>query len=364
MTIRPKHLKSFAYFTIIGLLTGLTFSIPPALCADSGDVSQPQGTVTVEKVYQFSQPLLKQQGGIQIDQKPIIGLVLGGGGTRGAAHVGVLKELIKAGIPFDCTAGTSIGAIIGGLYDAGVPLSELEAQVKTNAVMKAFMNTPLYLRLATTPIHAIPRLFGYKHLDGLYNGTAFKKFLQKELSDQPVNIENLSKPYCAVALSLIDGHAHAFTSGDLVTAMQASSAVPELRRPVEVTDQLYVDGGVVANLPVEQARNVLGANFIIAVDVDEKFDPVPLKDFKKLGSVGLRLLTLELARTDYPQMINADIVIHPDVNGIGLISRRDTDAMDALHAGEVAARRALPAILAALKERGIEPKSARTAITN
>lgn len=324
------------------------------LCGLAAEPNEaPETTQTDENIFKLAAPQARLQVQIPSIEKPIVGLVLGGGGTRGAAHVGVLKVLTEAGVPIDRIAGTSIGAIIGGLYDAGVPLDKLEKQVADNSVMKAFMNIPLSVRVATTPIHLLPRIVGHKSYDGLFKGTRFRKFLEHELPHSPVNIEDLPTPYCAVALSLVDGHPHAFVKGDLVHAMQASSAVPELRRPVKVGDQLYVDGGVVSNLPVDQARTVLGANFIIAVDIDERFEEVPIESFEKLGSVGLRLVTLELARSDYPQLMKADVVIHPQLNGIGLISRKRKDALRALQAGTEAAREALPTILAELKSRGI-----------
>jgi NTE family protein len=319
-------------------------------------LNMPRGVKTDENIFELARPQSRVKLKPSVSNKQVVGLVLGGGGTRGAAHVGVLKVLTEAGVPIDCIAGTSIGAIIGGLYDAGVPIATLEKQVHDNSVMHAFMNVPLDVRIATTPVRMLPRVIGKKSYDGLYSGTRFRKFLEKELPHSGTNIEDLPKPYCAVALSLIDGHPHAFVTGDLVHAMQASSAVPELRRPVLIDDQLYVDGGVVANLPVEQARSVLGATFVIAVDIDERFEEIPLKSFKKLGSVGSRLLSLELARNDYPSLVEADIVIHPQVDGIGLISRKKKDAIRAMQAGEEAAKTALPLIIAALLERGIQLK--------
>jgi NTE family protein len=338
-------------------LTALSLSLP----ADAQVIAKlvmPGGSIGKEKYYELARPHSRTNQGPVLTSplltKPKVCLVLGGGGTRGSAHVGVLRVLRDAGVPIDCIAGTSIGAIIGGLYLGGVPLEELEKQVRNNTVMRSFMNVPLKLRVITTPIHLLPRLIGIRSLDGLYSGNKFRKYLEKQLPDPEQNIENLKTPFCAVSLSLIDGQLHSFTSGNLVRAMQASSALPELRRPVVIDDNVYVDGGIFSNVPVEQAHSVLGANFIIAVDIDERFNEVKVDHFKKLGSVGSRLVTLELVHNDSPELSKADIIIHPNVDGIGLISRKKSDSAAALDAGIAATKEALPAIIEALKARGVE----------
>jgi NTE family protein len=296
-----------------------------------------------------------QPTGIQKNVRRIrVGLALGGGGTRGAAHVGVLEVLTAAHVPIDCIGGTSIGAIIGGLYAAGVPLDTLDRQVQNNSVMHAFMNIPVKMRVLVTPFSLLAREVGKKGYDGIYKGTAFRKYLEKQLPEKGLCIENLHVPYCAVALSLNDGHPHALRSGDLVSAMQASSAVPILRSPVQIGDNIYVDGGVASNLPVEQTRTVLGADFVIAVDIDERVKKVDASPLMKFGGVEDRLLTIQLARTDHSELIKADVVIHPELDGIGLISLKKGDALRALEAGRRAARLALPLIIDALKARGVE----------
>ncbi|MBU6452730.1 MAG: patatin-like phospholipase family protein [Cyanobacteria bacterium REEB67] len=343
--------------TAVTALTALSLST----AADAQVIAKlvmPGGSVGKEKMFELARPQSRANQGPVLTSpllsKPRVCLVLGGGGTRGAAHVGVLRVLRDAGVPIDCIAGTSIGAIVGGLYLGGVPLDTLENQVRNNSVMRSFMNVPLKMRVFTTPIHLLPRLVGIRSLDGLYSGTKFRKYLEKQLPDPEQNIEDLKTPFCAVSLSLIDGQLHSFTRGNLVRAMQASSALPELRRPVVIDNNLYVDGGIFSNVPVEQARSVLGASFIIAVDIDERFNDVQIDHFKKLGSVGSRLVTLELVHNDWPELSKADIVIHPNVDGIGLISRKKSDSNAAFEAGIAATREALPSIVEALKARGVE----------
>jgi NTE family protein len=348
-------------FAVFALAAASMASQPPVCAQGFVKLHVPGGATSKENIFDMArpssrvieQPIIKSA----LLTRPRVCLVLGGGGTRGAAHVGVLKVLVDAGIPIDMIAGTSIGAIVGGLYDGGVSVARLEEQTRDNSIMRAFMNVPLKIRILTTPIHMLPRLFGQKSFDGLYSGSKFREYLKKQLPDPDQDIENLKLPYCAVALSLIDGHLHSFTSGNLVHAMMASSALPELRKPSLIENNLYVDGGVFSNVPVDQARSVLGADFLIAVDIDERFDDASVDSFKKLGSVGSRLVKIELVRNDYPELMKADVVIHPNVDGIGLISRSKKDANRGVDAGIAAAQDALPAIIKALKDRGIDIKS-------
>ena len=289
------------------------------------------------------------------NSRPKVGLALGGGGTRGAAHVGVLKVLKEAGVPIDCIAGTSMGAIVGGLYSAGVSIDQLERCFDDVSLMHAFMTVPLDVRIAAAPILVVTRLVHHPY-DGLYAGNKFRKYLDRLLPGCSWEIEKLKIPYCAVALNVVDGKPYAITSGDLGYAMQASSAVPGLRKPVQIGDNLYVDGGVVANVPVEQVKE-LGAQIVIAVDVDERVKGVPLDSFRKVGSISRRMLLLQLAHSDAPLLVGADVIVHPDVDGIKLISTHSEDAKKALQAGEDAARQALPDIKEKLAKAGIKLKS-------
>ncbi len=281
-----------------------------------------------------------------------VALALGGGGTRGAAHVGVLRVLQREGIPINAIAGTSMGAIVGGLYAAGVSVDTLQKKFDDRSLMTHFMTVPLSVRMVVAPIMVVPRALGHHAYDGLYKGGKFRKYLDAALPEFEQNIEDLKIPFAAVALDVVDGKPYRLTKGNLGYAMQASSAVPGLRKPVQIGEQLFVDGGVVENVPVDEAR-ALGGDIVIAVDVDERFDPVPLDTFRAMGSMAKRMVALQLANVDAPQLKRADIVIHPMVDGIGLISTKADDAKRAMAAGEKAAEEAIPAIKAKLAEVGI-----------
>jgi NTE family protein len=323
-----------------------------AICLASAQVARADDTVTTTTTTTSAGTGSNLSGAVAHGGRPRIGLALGGGGARGAAHIGVLKVLIAEGIPIDVIAGTSIGAIVGGLYSSGVPVSVLEDDFANARLMKNFMTVPLTVRILVAPVMVLPRLVGHKAYDGLYKGVKFRNFCNNLAPEGKRTIENLDKPFAAISLSLIDGKEHMLTKGDLGTALQASSAVPGLRKPVEIDGNLFVDGGVLANVPVEYARK-LGADFVIAVDIDEKVEPVPIKDFLKAGSVSRRMIKLELNGLDQPQCTNADIVIHPDTDGISLVSRKKSDGVRGIKAGEDAARAAMPEIKRKLASLGI-----------
>ncbi len=313
----------------------------PAYCSDAAVPSQEQFTITPPP-----EPKPAPTG-----KRATVGLCLGGGGTRGAAHVGVLKVLQQEGIPIDCVVGTSMGAIVGGFYAAGVPIDHMEQMFNDMSLMKAYMTVPLAVRIIAAPVLLLPRLVSHPY-DGLYRGNKFRKYLLRHTPECERNIEDLKIPYAAVAVNLADGKIYRITKGNIGYAMQASSAVPGLRKPVQIDDKLFCDGGIMANVPVEQTRE-MGADIVIAVDVDERFGDVPLDTFRAIGSVSKRLVTLQLATVDAPQLKFADIVIHPQVDGIGLISTRAKDGARAMAAGEAAARAALPQIREKLSKLGL-----------
>lgn len=301
--------------------------------------------------------------GRRLPARPKIGLALGGGGARGAAHVGVLKVLEREGIKFDVITGTSIGSVVGGLYAAGVPLSEMENAFESGALMRNFMTVPLTFRLAVAPIMFVPRLFGSKSYDGLYYGNKFRTYVRKNITVHDVDIEKLSVPFAAVSLNLLDGKPYRIQKGNLGYAMQASTAVPGLRKPVDMGDsKLMVDGGVICNLPVKQCRE-MGADIVIAVNIDHPFGELPKQHFERVGSVAQWMLDWDLYSLDKVQAEISDVTIHPDTSKISLISRSKKDARRGLLAGEKAAEEMLPEIRKKLESVGVIVGKPRTTAT-
>jgi len=282
---------------------------------------------------------------------PKVALVLGGGGARGAAHVGVLRVLEKEGIHVDMITGTSIGAIVGGLYCAGLSVDEIESKFRKPTIMRNYMTVPIFISFAARPIFMLPRLIGIRPYDGFYFGNKFRNYYKSCLPKDKQNIEDLNLPFRAITTNLMDGQLYPITRGDLARAVQASSAIPVLRRPVPVDDVLLVDGAVLENVPVDQAK-LMGADFIIAVPVNERLNPEKRDHFRGLGTVARRIEKIFLADTDQPQLDRADVVIHPHTDGIDILSTSTRDADKAIDAGEEAAREAMPEIkkkLAALQ---------------
>ncbi|MBX3135406.1 patatin-like phospholipase family protein [Candidatus Obscuribacterales bacterium] len=290
---------------------------------------------------------------LSASNEPKLGLVLGGGGARGAAHVGVLKILEQNGIHPDYIVGTNVGAIVGGLYSAGISIQSLEEMFTKKSLMNSYLTVPLKVRLFAASAFSIPRMFGKRGYDGLYTGNKLGKFLNKYVPESERDISDLKIPFGAVALNLLDGKTVTLRSGNLGSALQASCALPILRKPVRLNDGLFVDGGVVNNLPVSEAKN-MGADVVIAINLDDSDRKIAEKEFSKIGTVSHRVVTLHLKNVDKEQQKLADIVLHPDVEQIGLMSTSGKDAVNAVEAGERAALDSIDKIRSLLKEAGID----------
>jgi NTE family protein len=284
--------------------------------------------------------------------RPRIALALGGGGTRGAAHVGVLRVLEREGIHVDMITGTSIGAIVGGLYCAGLSVDDIESRFRKPKLMKSYMTVPVFISVAARPFFLMPRLVGWKPFDGFYFGNKFRNYYKSCLPPGRRDIEDLKLPFCAMTTNLRDGEPFPITHGDLSRAVQASSAIPVLRRAVRIDDQVLVDGCVVINVPVDEARK-MGADIVIAVPVNERLERVPVDTFRHVGSVARRIEQIFLARTDAPQLARADVVIHPVTDGIDVVSTNPKDAIRSIQSGIDAANQAMPEIKRHLDEWSI-----------
>jgi NTE family protein len=258
------------------------------------------------------------------DLPPKVALVLGGGAARGFAHVGVLEVLEEAGIPVELVVGTSVGALVGALYADGWDARALER------VALALDRDDFF------DVSVGRALFGV----GIAKGDALAEFLRDHLRHR--EIAALPLPFAAVATDLDTGERVVLSSGDIATAVRASCAIPGVFEPQRIGGRLLVDGGVVANLPVDVARE-LGADVVIAVDVSAVAGKAEPDHFMDVIFRAVNILvhqdTLEARR-------RADVVIVPDVGDVELL---DFDAKERVRrAGVAAARAALPEIRAAL----------------
>jgi NTE family protein len=179
-----------------------------------------------------------------------VGLALSGGGAKGFAHIGVIKELEKLGLSFHCLAGTSMGALIGAWYVAGKDFSILE-EIARSKKWRDFL-----------PLREV--FHSVKSGGGLFSLNSFEKFLENNLSN--LKLEDLKTPFTAVATSLKTGKKVEINSGSLSQAILASSCIPVIFAPVEKNGDLLVDGGIVDNFPVDSCFK-MGAEIVIGIDV-------------------------------------------------------------------------------------------------
>jgi len=282
--------------------------------------------------------------------RPTVCLALGGGGARGAAHIGVIRALQKAGIPIDYIVGNSMGAVVGGMYSAGVQLDRITEMLEDGSLRKAYLGmVPPKIMIAPMEMMLNPL---HKRYAGLYSGKKFTKFLDKNLPQKDMNVQDTRIPFTAVATNLIDGKAYRLSEGRLATVIKASSALTPIIKPVPIGDKLYMDGGVRANLPAKAARET-GAGIIIAVLVDEPLGYVPPKRFMHLRGIATRVVDIILATADERQLPYADVVINPNVSGIAILSKNMKVIPQVIRSGELAAEKAMPEIRRQLQQHTI-----------
>ncbi|MBQ9356994.1 MAG: patatin-like phospholipase family protein [Prevotella sp.] len=205
-----------------------------------------------------------------------IGLVLGGGGAKGGAEVGVLKVLEEAGVRPDFIVGTSIGAVVGGLYAAGFSAAELEQMFTQQQWISLLTdrsaelgNEPYKVKDGVTYIFGFPVLDNNSPTIGLLQGARVEQVIDSMMAMKGcVEFDCLPTPFRCVAASMMDAEEVVLSEGTLPSAIRASMAIPGVFKPVEIDGEQLVDGGMMNNLPVDVARQ-MGADIIIAVDLQQ-----------------------------------------------------------------------------------------------
>lgn len=210
--------------------------------------------------------------------RPRIGLVLGGGGAKGAAHIGVLRVLDEMRVPVDCVTGTSMGALVGGTFASGMPPEEIEKEVlainwsKTVGTEGLRDRTPIHRKLAgityTNTLDLAIKDGSLKTASGLLKTQDIEDVIRGLVADARYtkDFDDLPIPFRAVATDMLAGEMVVLDRGDLSVAMRASMAVPGAFSPVNIDDRVLSDGGMTRNLPVDIARN-LCAEVVIAVSL-------------------------------------------------------------------------------------------------
>ena len=257
--------------------------------------------------------------------RPKIGLVLGGGGARGAAHIGVIKLLEEMHIPIDYVAGTSMGSLVGAFYATGMNAEQLQTTVTSIDFDTLFQDSTVrqdqpYLRKLDDNLGLFgPKLGIGRNSQLLPLGAVHGQkiyFLFESLTSQRVqqkNFDDLPIPYRAVATDIVTGNEVVLGSGDLAVAMRASMSVPGAFDPVALGDHLLVDGGLANNVPIDVVRK-MGADIVIAVDVGTPLEP--RDNLKTLVSITAQLSGLLVVRNSAAQiatLTDRDVLISPEL---------------------------------------------------
>lgn len=254
--------------------------------------------------------------------RPKIGLALGAGAVRGTAHVGVLKVLEKEGIPIDYIAGSSVGALVGALYAAGVSVEDMER----------FLPGVSWRQLV------MPRWPKTGFLDNM----PIAKWIKKYIGD--TTVEQLSIPYAAVATDGVSGLPVIMNSGPVGPIVCASTAIPLIMKPVNYNDKMLWDGSIVHRVPVTLARS-MGADIVIAIDVClPTFTIGPLTNLLDSFMYSLDIMQERLAQDELEL---ADVVIKPTVNASGFSFK---NAPLFFKQGEKSTQEAIPAIRHSMAE--------------
>lgn len=277
--------------------------------------------------------MLAQQQNEGGKTRPKVGLVLGGGGAKGAAAIGILKELEREKIPIDYIAGTSIGAIIGGLYAQGYRADDLEklfrsqnwlallADRDTTLVGKVYKEEDGVIYLFGFPVRKKADAdkktgFWMLHGDHVYN------FLDSLVSRSPVQRGTVEKaiPFSCVAFDIRRQQEIVLDTGSMARNMRASMAIPGAFKPVQIDTLMLVDGGMGNNLPVDVVRK-MGADIVIAIDLQQrKRDDYrsPFGFLKGLGGILDWLAERPDIKKYNVNRTKADLYINPDLGSYGV----------------------------------------------
>ncbi len=270
-------------------------------------------------------------------ERPKIGLALSGGGARGGAHVGVLKALEELNVPIDYIAGTSMGAIIGGIYAAGYSADEIEQVLREMDWTAAMSDRPprreqTMRKKDLDAQFLIPYRIGFNKGGvqlplGMIEGQHLDQVLHRILlpAQEVSDFDQLPIPFRAVATDLVTGEEVVLSGGSLTDALRASMSVPGAFAPVQLDGRKLVDGGMANNLPISVVR-AMGADIVIAVDIS-----TPLLSGEQLTSVVkvAEQLTGFLTRKNTEEQIASlgsdDILLIPELEGVGAADFENAD---------------------------------------
>lgn len=277
-------------------------------------------------------------------------LVLSGGGARGAAHIGVIKILEKNGIRIDCITGTSMGAVIGGLYASGLSSDELEKALEeidwVNVFDDATRREDLSFRRKSEDFSSMVDTRagvnenGINFPKGIVQGQKFKLILNRLLLKNGANairdFDSLPIPFRAVATDIGTGLPVVLSEGDLSRSILASMAIPGVIEPVELDGKLLVDGFVSNNIPIDVAKQ-LGADRVIAVEIGTPLaKPGELKSLLDVTSQLTTIMTQQNTRQQLKLLDAQDIHLRPELGDLGTLEF--DRVVEAMNIGEQSAK--------------------------
>ncbi|HBO9470100.1 TPA: BamA/TamA family outer membrane protein [Pseudomonas aeruginosa] len=274
--------------------------------------------------------LLLPLSALAAEARPKIGLVLSGGAARGLAHIGVLKALDEQGIQIDAIAGTSMGAVVGGLYASGYTPAELERIALEMDWQQALSDAPPrkdvpFRRKQDDRDFLVKQKISFRDDGtlglplGVIQGQNLAMVLESLLVHTSDNrdFDKLAIPFRAVSTDIATGEKVVFRKGHLPQAIRASMSIPAVFAPVEIDGRLLVDGGMVDNIPVDVARD-MGVDVVIVVDIGN-----PLRDRKDLSTVldvmnqSTTLMTRKNSEAQLATLKPGDVLIQPPLSGYG-----------------------------------------------
>lgn len=276
------------------------------------------------------------------ENRPKVGLVLSGGGAKGYAHIGALKVIEEAGVKIDYIGGTSIGAIIGALYASGYSAAELE-----NIMYSLDLNALILNEKSRTELPFFDKTYREKYILELPFDD-FKLSIPNAISSGQGTIDELSYlfrhthdienfndlkiPFVCVATKLSTGEAVTFDKGFLPQVVMASGAYPTLFDPVYINGELYIDGGVRNNYPVQEVLD-LGADYIIGIDLQDGL--AKQEDLKSAAKIIEQLISYNIVEKSEEQSKLVDLSIKPHLKGYGVTSFENKNEI--INAGRIAA---------------------------
>jgi NTE family protein len=339
-----------------------TVLIAAALFLTPGQAASESQTLQIRLTYETTHGGIKTIASPVKNNVPRLGIALGGGGAKAAASIGVLKVLVREGIPVAAIAGTSMGAGVGGLFAAGYHPEEIEKIFLENDWNDIFTDTPRRVfqtqeQKETGSRHLLEFTFyrgrfmppsalsaGQKLTNMLASKTLAASF------EADFDFDKLKIPFRAVATDIENGDTVVIGRGLLHEAIRASSSIPLVFQPVEIQGRMLVDGGLVDNLPVDVVKT-MGVDVVIAVDASSKLDKK--EQLATLLEIMSQSISLQVRRESERQAALADLVITPDTTNYLFT---DFPAMhEIVRIGEEAAQAALPRIRELMKPRSARP---------